>query len=343
MKVLIGSPAFLPQIGGLQNVVAQLAAGLARRGVDCVVVTTAPAQGEERSFYRVVRRPGPFELLRWVRWCDVFLQANISLRQLWPLALVPRPWVAWHHGGYRRSDGRVLLRDRLKRFLGRYATSVSVSAAVAVEVGYPSVVIPNAYRDDVFRVLPGALRNRDLVFVGRLVSEKGVDGLLAALVLLSAEGLRPKLAVIGDGPEAPSLREQTRRLGLEAQVEFLGSRTGDELVELLNRHRILVVPTLSPESFGIVALEGIACGCAVVGSVGGGLEDTIGPCGVTFPNGDAAALAQALASLLLHPERLAGFHEPAADHLERYTGDVMVEAHLALLRSATASRAGRLA
>ncbi len=42
---------------------------------------------------------------------------------------------------------------------------------------------------------------------------------------------------------------------------------------------------------GIVALEGIACGCVVIGSQGGGLKDAIGNCGLTYPNGDVAALA----------------------------------------------------
>ena len=62
---------------------------------------------------RIVRRPSLLELLRWTRWCDVFHQANVSLRGLWPLLLVRRPWVVSHHSWYCRSDGRITWKDRL--------------------------------------------------------------------------------------------------------------------------------------------------------------------------------------------------------------------------------------
>ena len=63
-------------------------------------------------------------------------------------------------------------------------------------------------------------------------------------------------------------------LGLERQVEFTGVLQGETLVRTLNAHRIMVVPSRTPEPFGVVALEGIACGCVVVGSEGGGLSGT---------------------------------------------------------------------
>src|SRR5262249_3490861 len=154
--------------------------------------------------------------------------------------------------------------DRLKRYLLRYAAvSISVSRAMAEDLGTPSVVILNAYRDHLFRTLPGVPRTRDLVFLGRLVSDKGVDLLLAALGRLAEDGLRPELTIVGDGPELPALYAQAQRLGLANQVEFTGTRTGDELVHLLNRHRIVVVPSRYNEPFGVAALEGTACGCVI--------------------------------------------------------------------------------
>src|SRR5262249_34552970 len=155
----------------------------------------------------------------------------------------------------------------------------------------PSVVIGNPYRDEIFHGIPGIERTLDLAFVGRLVTDKGVDLLLDALALLAGRGLQPSLSVIGDGPESERLEEQTRRLDLDGQVTFLGTGTGEDLCAILHHHRILVVPSRYNEPFGIVALEGIACGCAVVGSAGGGLPEAMGPCGLTFPNGDVPALA----------------------------------------------------
>jgi glycosyltransferase involved in cell wall biosynthesis len=301
---------------------------MVRLGCEVVVVTrTAGDDADGELPYPVVRQPGRCELLRWTRWCDLYYQANVSLRGLWPLLLVRRPWAVSHHSWYRQVDGRIAWQDRLKRFLLRFAvSSISVSQGIAADLATPSVVIPNPYRDHLFRILPDVERSRDLVFLGRLVSDKGVDVLLAALRHLADRGVRPGLTVIGDGPEAPRLREQAARLGLLAQVEFLGTRTGEELVRLLNRHRILVVPSRYEEPFGIVALEGIACGCVVVGSSGGGLPEAIGPCGLTFPNGDAAALVKILAGLLRDPK--------AGDDLTRHAA-----AHLAPHREASVGAA----
>lgn len=333
MKILFYSPAFLPHVGGLELNVANLAAHFVAAGHEVTVVTRTAGEGPDAFPFRVVRRPSALELLRWTRWCDVFHQANVSLRGIWPLLLVHRPWVVSHHSWYCRTDRRIAWQDRLKRYLLRYAAaSISVSQAVADDLSTPSVVIPNPYRDDLFRILPGTAqtaRTGELVFVGRLVSDKGVDVLLDALSLLGGVALRPRLTVVGDGPEMPRLREQAERLGLASQIDFLGMRTDEELVEVLNRHRILVVPSRYNEPFGIVALEGIACGCVVVGSKGGGLKDAIGPCGETFENGDAADLARVLGRRLRHPEVDEECLRHAESHLARHKADRVAEAYLA--------------
>ena len=345
MKILIDSPAFLPQVGGLEINVANLAEQLARRGHEITVLTRTAGDGTDGdSPFRVVRRPGPREILRQVRWCDVFFQANVGLRGLWPLLLVRRPWVVSHHSWYRRPDGRIAWQDRLKRRLLPFASaSIAVSRAIAEDLGSPAVVIPNPYRDGLFRLLPGIERSGDLVFLGRLVSDKGVDILLDALFRLAGEGLHPRLTVIGEGPEAPGLREQAARLEIADRVDFFGTRTGMELVELLNRHRILVVPSRYNEPFGIVALEGIACGCVVVGSAGGGLKDAIGPCGRTFRNGDPEDLARVLGDLLRHPETWAEHLEHASSHLARHTAAGATAAYLEEIERALARfRSGAL-
>lgn len=340
MKLLLYTPAFLPLVGGLEINTANLACELQRAGHEVTVVTTTPGDGPDGLPFRVVRRPTPWELLRWARWCDLFYQANVSLRGLWPLLLVRRPWVASHHSWYCRTDGRVAWQDRLKRYLLRHAAaSIAVSRAVAEDLDTPSIVIPNPYRDRLFRILPGIERTRDLAFIGRLVSDKGADILLDALGILAGRGLRPGLTVVGDGPERPRLTEQAGRLGIAPQVEFMGVQTDEALVRTLNEHRILVVPSRYEEPFGIVALEGIACGCLVVGSAGGGLKEAIGPCGVTFRNGDAAELAAAIERLLLDPGAGVGLLARAPEHLAAHTSEGAARSYLRAFEQALGSQA----
>jgi glycogen synthase len=345
VRILHYSPAFLPSVGGLELNVANIAANIQRAGHEVTVVTTTPGTEPDRFPFRVVRRPSPRELLRWTRWCDLFFQANISLRGLWPLLLVRRPWVVSHHSWYCRSDGRIAWQDRLKRFLLRYAAaSIAVSQAVADDLAVPSVVIPNPYRDRQFRILPGIERTGELLFVGRLVSDKGVDVLLDAMAILDRKEIEVRLTVVGEGPEEPRLREQARRLGLADRVELLGTRTGEELAEILNRHRVLVVPSRYREPFGIVALEGIACGCLVVGSAGGGLSEAIGPCGRTFHNGNAADLARVLDEVLRHPERDSEYLRHAQEHLEGHRAEQVAADYLRVFERAAGQAArGRAA
>jgi glycogen(starch) synthase len=74
----------------------------------------------------------------------------------------------------------------------------------------------------------------------------------------------------------------------------------------------------------------------VVGSAGGGLPEAIGPCGVTFPNGDIAALTDRLHSLLTDPDGIDRFRAGAKEHLARHTRAKMVDAYLRVLEGAVA-------
>jgi glycogen synthase len=128
---------------------------------------------------------------------------------------------------------------------------------------------------------------------------------------------------------------QTRgdQLGLHDQVRFVGAKASVELADILNRHKILVVPSRYDEPFGVVALEGIACGCAVVGSRGGGLPEAIGPCGITFANGDSGGLARALEMLLTQPNEIERLVVNAPDHLAQFRPTLIAQQYLNLFQS----------
>lgn len=295
------------------------------------VVSHVPANDAEPFPFEIIRNPGWQKLLKLTQWCDIYFQGCVSLKGIWPLLMIRRPLVVTHQTWYCRSDGSIGLQDYLKRYLTQFSTNISASLALTKQLTGSSTVIHNPYREDIFFKMPEILRDKDLVFLGRLVSDKGVHLLLDALANLKALGLTPTLNIIGSGPEESNLRQQVKQLNLAAQVNFVGVKVEKELAQLLNAHQILVVPSLWPEPFGIVALEGIACGCVVIGSEQGGLTDAIGPCGVTFPNGDVSALTQALFDLLTNPDRLAIYRKKAELHLSQHTKAAVAEAYLDVL------------
>jgi glycosyltransferase involved in cell wall biosynthesis len=181
--------------------------------------------------------------------------------------------------------------------------------------------------------LPTEERSDDLIFVGRLVSEKGIDLLLTALARLRTRGLFPKLTIVGAGPELSAIQEMAAVLELNDQVTLVGCKRDDELLILLRQHKVLVVPSRYDEPFGIVALEGIACGCVAVGTRGGGLPEAIGPCGITVPNGNPGALAQALEQLLLNPNERKRLLIRAPEHLARFHPATIAQTYLNLFHS----------
>jgi glycogen(starch) synthase len=83
---------------------------------------------------------------------------------------------------------------------------------------------------------------------------------------------------------------------------------------------------------------GIACGCVVVGSEGGGLPEAIGSCGRTFPNGDSQALADLLAELLTTDEALMSLRAGADEHLARHRPAEVAKAYLKVFEDATRDR-----
>lgn len=328
MKIFFSSHLFPPSIGGLENVGLMLAQEFRAAGHEVRVVTQTPGSGDNFGF-KVIRKPKAGDLLKLTRWSDIIFHNNISLRALWPLLAIDRPWVVTHHIWMEEKGRLGPIKAGLKKLIIRAASAnIAISKAIASELPVSSITIPDPYQEDVFKLLPEIARNQDLIFVGRLVSTKGANLLIEALARLKAVAISPKLTVVGCGPEEGALHQQVRQSGLGDQVAFAGVKTGAALAQLLNQHKILVVPSRWQEPFGIVALEGIACGCVVAGTEGGGLKDAIGPCGVTFKNGDVAAMAKALGDLLAEPSRWAGYRAAAPEHLVQFLPKAVSRAYL---------------
>jgi glycosyltransferase involved in cell wall biosynthesis len=319
MKILLYSSLFYPSVGGMETVVLTLAHEFAARGHEVKVITYTPAGSPDVQFpFRVIRQPSRDQLLELTRWCEVYYQACISLKGLWPLLYAPRTLFVTHHTWYRRVDGTTGWQDRLKLIACRFAENIAISRSIAEHIPVKSHIIHNPYRPE-FRKLEGVTRAKEFIFLGRLVSDKGADLLLEALRKVKERGLDFRCTITGEGPEKESLQKLSRQYELTDRITFTGTVTGENLIRLLNEHQIMVVPSRWKEPFGVVALEAIACGCVVVGSSGGGLPEAIGPCGLTFRNGDADELAEKLAGLLTKPGSLEQYRFPADSHLSKHS------------------------
>ncbi len=155
--------------------------------------------------------------------------------------------------------------------------------------------------------------DRMVLFVGRIEPLKGVDTLIHAMSRLRLEDLaRPvHLAIIGGEPDAlpEDMTEEMARLQrlcddlcMERMVVFLGKRGQDTLPYYYSAAEMLVMPSLY-ESFGMVALEAMACGAPVIASEVGGLGYLVqdGITGYTIPDSDPEALREKMARLLSDP------------------------------------------
>jgi glycogen synthase len=331
MKILFSSYAYAPGIGGIETVSALLAREFVAAGHELVLVTETPGSGHSESF-EVVRQPTLSRLWNLLHRCDVVFQNNISLRHLIPALFSRKPILVLHQTWLRKIGGGIGWNDQLKRALLSRVKNVAVSKAIAADVNVAAEVIGNPYNDDTFKLLPNITRDRDLIFVGRLVSDKGVDVLIRALGILKQRKIRTNLTIIGPDSTKANLVGLVDELGLDQEATFLGEKVGTELAELMNRHRIVVIPSRWAEPFGIVALEGIACGCIAIGSGRGGLPESIGSCGMTFRNGDHVELAGRLQELLSSESLREKFRAAALAHLEQFRSHTVAQRYLALLR-----------
>jgi glycosyltransferase involved in cell wall biosynthesis len=113
-----------------------------------------------------------------------------------------------------------------------------------------------------------------VLFVGRLVEQKGVEYLLRAFYYVREKFPDARLKIAGEGPYQEALERLSTNLMLSPQVEFLGWKTGPELARLYQKARVVVVPSIY-EPFGMTALEALACKRAVVASDVGGLAEIV--------------------------------------------------------------------
>jgi glycosyltransferase involved in cell wall biosynthesis len=139
--------------------------------------------------------------------------------------------------------------------------------------------------------------------VSRLVPKKGIEVALESVRLLLDRGVQVRLVVAGEGPCRADLERRIVELGIGDSVALPGHLEGEDLHGLVRHSLFQLVPS-HWESFGVVCLEGMAAGKAIVASRVGGIPDIVrdGETGILVPPSDPVALADAVATLLADPD-----------------------------------------
>jgi len=170
-----------------------------------------------------------------------------------------------------------------------------------------------------------------LVHCGRLSTEKKPGRSLSTLATLRAQGLPVRLVMAGDGPLRGRLERRAAKLRLP--VEFPGFVSGrTALAELLASADVVIAPGPA-ETFGLAALEALACGTPVVVSAESALPEVVGAAGAAVAGED---LAEGVRAVLAQPE--AARRKAARDRAELFGWPAAVDAFLAIHQAATSER-----
>lgn len=339
MKILFLSHSFYPFIGGIEVISDMLCHSFTDAGHEVHLLTWATDTEHTFFPFEIIRRPSVFRLLREHAWADLVFENNPCLKLSWPGLFFSYPSVIVLHTWIARTNGKIGIQDRLKQqWLKRAHTVVAVSEAIRKSCFPGAVIIGNPYRAEAFKLINKGQRQVDFLFLGRLVDDKGPDMAIKAVhqfnQMLTGKSPKCSLTLIGEGSMRQQLESLVARLNMQEQVSFTGALQGKELVKQLNNHRFLLIPSIWEEPFGIVALEGIACGCLPIVSDGGGLPDAVGKAGLIFKRGDLNALLSCIKWIKENPEAEDSLRERGAGHLKNFHPQYIIKKYLKIINAA---------
>jgi N-acetyl-alpha-D-glucosaminyl L-malate synthase BshA len=360
-----------PTFGGSGVVATELGKGLAERGHEIHLFSYAPParldvydnrihlHQIEVSSYPLFKYP-PYDLALVSRLAEVAEDPGLDLvhvhyaiphtvaallvKQI--IAPKPFPVVTTLHGTDITVVGQDPSYARVTRYAIRNSDAVtSVSAYLrgrtrdVFGLENDMVVIPNFVDSDRFRPQPGtSIRGcfsrgaeRVLMHVSNFRAVKRAVLVVDAFAVVARE-MPATLVMIGDGPDRGACEARAQALGIKDRVRFLGAQTDVE--HLLPAADVFLLPS-EYESFGLAALEAMACGVVPIATRAGGLPEVIqdGVDGLLVDDGAIDSMGGAAAALLADPERLARMGAAArASALERFNRDAVVSRYESVYR-----------
>jgi glycogen(starch) synthase len=344
MRILIITSSYYPYRGGVETVVGDLVTGLKSQGDHVILITNLWPKSlpffEILNGTPIVRVPmilptqcshnfvNSLKLLVTTVTTSMLVMCYkpqvinvqcVGPNGYWGKRLSERfnvPIVVSTHGERTNdSSGFYLVQENVEI----YKDLISLAKAVVCvsDVSAKESITTDAVNSDNIVIIPNAIkivdqppvtseRPFDVIYVGRLVAEKGVDTLIKAIAKLRDGYPNLTVNVVGSGPSYAELNRLVVHSGLIDNVMFVGQLDRIAVTQMLLRSKILVLPSRK-ESFGLVLLEAANAGCAVVATSTGGIPSIVehGENGLLFEVDSVEQLEGHLDNLLSHDhERL---------------------------------------
>ncbi|HEV3253263.1 MAG TPA: glycosyltransferase family 4 protein [Candidatus Acidoferrales bacterium] len=238
-------------------------------------------------------------------------EGKVQSLKMW-LSTFPRRWMA------KKVAANIMPTDWLETILEMpKAVTIHHGLALGLALGTGDIATTGSAGAPAF------------AFVGRLVPSKGTEVLLRAGAQLKRMGRDFRLKIVGDGPARGGLEALARELGLDDLASFVGFLSTEEREESLAGATTVVMPSLGGEVFGLVAAENMAHGRLLIVSDIGALQEVIGDTGLSFPIGDAEALAGCMKQVLDDPEIIRRLGAAARERAQKlFRLEKMVEQHV---------------
>jgi glycosyltransferase involved in cell wall biosynthesis len=291
-------------------------------------------------FERVLEQFDPDIIFIWGMWnlpnsLPAFAEATYPHKVVYRFATY-WPTLPSQHEFYWRAPGRNWYSRLLKQVLGHIALAMLTKQAKQAPLTFRhAMCVSTAVRDVLVeagvpvshaRVIRTGLdlkhysnsgehhqpdhkdQNLNLLYAGRIYPEKGIDTVIQAMskLLYSQGGRHIMLSIAGSGSVEYEnhLRQLVNQAGLANYVSFLGWVDPEEMPELLRKFDVLVLPSIWPEPFARVVLEGMLSGLVVIATPTGGTTEILadGENGLLFAAGDADDLAKKIICLATDPK-----------------------------------------
>ena len=283
-----------------------------------------------------IRRVFPFDLIHaHFVYPDGVAAAALARRFNVPFVITDQaPWVPWLERGCIRSAsvpaareaaGLACVSEYLRGTMRHY-----LGDEVAIEV------IPNGVDGEAFPLGAAEARKpKQIAYVGLINFNKGIDVLLDAMKLVTADDEDAHLVLVGGSYyrntqlQEERLRRRAAELRLGDHVTFMGRQPPEEVARVMRESAVLTLPSRA-ETFGSVLVEALACGTPVVASASGGPQEIVtDDVGRIVPVGDPQRLADALLEVMKNPGRFPP--EQLRKHaLERYGWASVAERYIEL-------------